>query len=1443
MDIPITAPAHMDPIWVLFATTLVFLMQAGFCLLESGLVRTKNSINVAVKNLMDCFTSMIIYAAIGFPLMFGADVMGLYGSPGSLDMVSDGNLITFFLFQVVFCSTATTIVSGAIAERTRLTTFLYIVLLLSGLVYPVIGHWIWGGVLPGSGQGWLAELGFLDFAGSTAVHVVGGFCALAAAMVIGPRHQIPSQQTTGGHSLTLAVLGCFLLWFGWWGFNGGSCLAMTDNLPMVLLNTQAGAAAGGLTAAMICIGLRRRVEVIPLISGVLAGLVSVTAGCDRLTPFSSALAGAIGSALALAADASMRRRGIDDVVSAFPVHGVAGIWGTVATALLMPLEAISWADRMSLLGVQTLGTTVVAGATFLSMYAGLRFLKRFTALRVTREEEIRGLNIVEHGATNEVLDLVTEMSTHQHNGDFSRPVRVEPHTEAGQIAAQYNRVISRVQEEMSEREKSNEWLKSERLRLQSVLEHAGVGIYQLDAHRAFTSVNHTLLDTLGYKSAAELIDGKPLEVAPWLVGSDNETVYRDSMQAAVAVKDLETCFTRRDGSDVWLLESLVPIHNDDGQLISWLGTVHDITTRRQQMIAEVEIAEARSQAKGEFLANMSHEIRTPLNGVIGMLDLLNGSDMSEQDTHYVNIARSSADSLLSVINDILDFSKIEAGRMDLEEVQFDLRDLVERTSEQFAVRAHLEGLELNCAMSPDVPSGVMGDPERLRQVLTNLMGNAIKFTRKGEINLRVTTHSERIRFAVEDTGIGMSTEQCDRIFEAFTQADTSTTREFGGTGLGLSISYQLVQLMGGTLSVESSAGQGSTFFFELPMPVVANSRMSDERMTELLSRLPETRVLIVDDNETNCEILRNQLAIWGFSTETCQCSEMAADRLMLAHRNGRPFDLMLLDMCMPVMDGKDVARLVRSSELFRDLPIILLSSNHEILSSEDRQACGIDIAMTKPVRQSRLFDSIVTTIERRLDADDQPPAPRQTIPQSSAADSADETFCSPVVDDFTENETATPAVAASSDNRATAASPAAAPANLPPTSPASIARPAAPPATASPEAIDVLVVEDNQVNQVVVRQMLSSLGLQSDVAENGQEALDRLQTTAYRIVFMDGHMPVLDGLKATSKIRRLQAEDRLPRNPQVPIVALTANANSRSRDDFLAAGVDCFLTKPVTLSRLQEALEHILPAASPAVADATAADAPATESDRGDHGGPAHTAIHNTAIHNTADITQAITTEAARAVQTSSAASGSHANSRDTAPSDTPSGHEDRPADHPSATNDNLSTNDSPSTNDKPSTDDQHSQLNPQQTVPAAVEPSPVVTADTLFVGGTPTVAAPSTAPVEPALFDEAGFALRCGSDAAFRRQVLELMRGTMNETVSQIRTAHQKGDLETLQGVTHRLKGAAGDCALMAVASAAGALESAVKDSAPSDIQSNYDTLRDRVERTLDVLDQLLAE
>lgn len=1177
----ITAPGGLDVIWVLICTVLVFLMQAGFCLLESGMVRSKNSINVAVKNLLDCVISMLVFTAIGFSVMFGVDVGGLIGEFGSVDFYSDPKLTSFFLFQLVFCSTATTIISGAVAERTRLSTFVLVAVCVSGFVYPVTGHWVWGGTLATTGQGWLSQLGFVDFAGATVVHVVGGFAALAAVLVVGPRTTIPLAARTGGHSLTLAVLGCFLLWFGWWGFNGGSCLSVTDGLPLILLNTQLSAAAGAVGATLVCVIHNKRVEVIPLISGVLSGLVSITAACHAVTPFAAVVVGAVGSILAYVVDVQMKRREIDDVVSAFPVHGICGLWGTLAFGLFAGEELFNGMTRLQAVGIQTMGSLAVAATAFVVVWGLLSLVKVFVRIRVTEGEERLGLNVVEHGATNEVLELMTEMDRHR-DGDFSTLVHEEPDTEAGQIACQYNRVLDRVASEMSQREEANEWLKAERLRLKSVLEFAGVGIYQLNEQFQATAANQTLLDILGYRSEAEFVTSTPVTQTSWLVGTENEKLFLDSLTTGVAIRNVETKICNQQGEDVWLLESIVPVKDENDKLVTWLGTVNDITERKQVMLQEVAVAQARSQAKGEFLANMSHEIRTPLNGVIGMLDLLSNCDLSEQPAHFAGVAQNSAHTLLYLINDILDFSKIEAGRMELESIPFDIRELLESTSETFALRAFASGLDLNCDVPPDLPCSVIGDPERIRQVLVNLIGNAIKFTKEGEINLRVNAVGDKLRFMVEDTGIGMTQEQAENMFEAFTQADASTTREYGGTGLGLAISSQLVQLMGGQLQVESAVGVGSRFLFEVNLPTAVREKESNERLRQMMEFLPGTRVLIVDDNATNCEIMKNLVTAWGFDAVICQEPESVVDRLMVAQSEERPFRLMLLDFCMPAMNGMKVADVITECDGIQKPSIILLSSNHEILSSDDRSQHGIDAAMTKPVRQSRLFDSILDVMEGNphLLSDHECRSKRETFAGES-------TSLKPIVGDFSSEHNSGARCNVGQHEEAGFGEEL----RQRKTSPAviEIERQDTPIGLAdekksvqaecseSVSNVDVLVVEDNEINQIVVEQMLSSVGYTTQIANHGEEAIQKLREGKYRLVLMDGHMPVMDGIESALEIRRLERTGELKSEIPVPIVALTANASADAREEFIMAGMNDFLTKPLTLARLKVILDKFAP--------------------------------------------------------------------------------------------------------------------------------------------------------------------------------------------------------------------------------------------------------------------------
>ncbi|MGJ8581992.1 MAG: ammonium transporter, partial [Psychromonas sp.] len=453
---------------------LVFCMQAGFLCLESGKIRSKNSINVAAKNISDFILSSIIFWGFGFAIMFGDSFNGVLGySEFFIGETQSAYQITFFLFQMMFCGTAATLLSGAVAERMTFIGYLCVACILSAVIYPVVGHWVWASAYQTGNLGWLESIGFVDFAGSTVVHSVGGYVALAAIIIIGPRiGRFDAEKVfSTGNNVPLSVLGVLLLWFGWFGFNGGSTLQLTDKVPLIILNTCLAASWGGIVSSVLHYYFKRFFDVGFLLNGVIAGLVSITANCHVVSPIEATLIGIIGGAILYFSTLWLEKLKIDDALGVVPSHLFAGIWGTIAVALFADLSQLGTGlSRLEQLQAQLIGVISIGVYCFALSYCLISILNRFVPLRVSGEGESKGMNVSEHQASTELIDLLTTMHRQKEAGAFNEPVPVEPFTEVGQIASQYNEVIERVNREMSKRDHAINDFKASETRRSAILE-------------------------------------------------------------------------------------------------------------------------------------------------------------------------------------------------------------------------------------------------------------------------------------------------------------------------------------------------------------------------------------------------------------------------------------------------------------------------------------------------------------------------------------------------------------------------------------------------------------------------------------------------------------------------------------------------------------------------------------------------------------------------------------------------------------------------------------------------------------------------------------------------------------------------------------------------------------------------------------------------------------
>jgi signal transduction histidine kinase/DNA-binding response OmpR family regulator len=556
-------------------------------------------------------------------------------------------------------------------------------------------------------------------------------------------------------------------------------------------------------------------------------------------------------------------------------------------------------------------------------------------------------------------------------------------------------------------------------------------------------------------------------------------------------------------------------------IVSWLisrairDRVLSIQLAKADAESAKEAAEAAGQAKSECLAKMSHEIRTPMNGVIGMTDLIIDSDLAIQQREFAETIRDSAETLLAIINDILDFSKIEAGKMTFEVLDFDLVKAIESTLDILATRAFDKGLELVSSVPVGIPTQLRGDPGRLRQILINLIGNAIKFTEKGEVAVRVSKVSESathavLKFYVHDSGIGIPAEAIRQLFEAFSQADNSMSRKYGGSGLGLAIAKRLVEMMQGEIGVESTPGAGSTFWFTARLETQAVAETTADR------DLAPARVLVVDDNDSNREILCHQLLSWKMQASAAASGPEALEKLRIAVREGNRYDVALVDLQMPGMDGLTLAQAITADPSIGSIRLVALVSLGQTCSPEELKLAKIDAYLVKPVKQSRLFDCLANTpataIVPEAVAEPDLTAPSGALPEPQPQ--------------FGKGR--------------------------------------------------ILLVEDNRTNQLVSLGLLRKLGYDADIVADGLKALEALTSIPYDVIFMDCQMPEMDGYDTTRAIRTRERSSAKRSSSKTPvhIIALTANAMQGDREKCLAAGMNDYLCKPIRLQELEAVLER-----------------------------------------------------------------------------------------------------------------------------------------------------------------------------------------------------------------------------------------------------------------------------
>lgn len=940
----------MDMLWILLCAGLVFLMQGGFLCLESGLTRSKNSINVAFKNVVDFGIAVALYWAISYGLMFGASAAGWFGRSGFFFNPSGEDaplLFSVFIFQAMFCATGATIISGATAERLKFYAYVVITVIFSILVYPFVGHWVWASDALGEPTGWLAKQGFHDFAGSSVVHSTGGWVALAIVIIVGPRlgrfDEKGKPVEIPGSNMPLAMLGTLILVFGWFGFNGGSVLAFDDTVPLVMMNTLLGAVAGMIAVMAAAPFIKRLPDPGLVMNGAIAGLVGVTANADLTGPLPAIFIGGVGGVIMLGTTRLLERFKIDDAIGAVPAHLTPGIWGTLAVAFFADPAIIgAEVNRAAMFQTQLIGVVIIGFWSFVLAFTFLWMINKVYPFRVSADEEHAGLNISEHGARTETIFLLEDMERHARTGDLSQRVRVEPFTEVGQIARQYNKVIDALDLTMN--------------RLKSIFKDLNDGIITFTKDGLLTSVN---------PAAARLLGLQPAEANGLHVWDVVTAVHLDNIEAhQPADKEAVDVFRTGDVQEIHLkqkdtrkdiiFEYLASEGRYNDEVI-YTGLIRDVsetfhTRRRRHRVMSKLFGAQKLQLYALMCRQALPDIRRSATEIQSRLQrsTLDTSGESSFDTGDLGLMQAArgAKAIEDLTRDLQHLE--ERNRLPSTNMELDayLEDFLKSPSlkERNQVLKSVEiawlpgGLELETRAAP----------RYLSQVLTNLLVFAAHESKEGK-TLSVSTSSlyldhplygsemvppgEFTRVDIRDSGKGLTEEQVDSLFAS--GKDESN--------FPMVLAEAMIHYMGGYLLVDSTLGEGTTFSIFLPV-----ARPEASAVPEPDS--PRGVVLVVDDHTQQLNLLAAVLREDGFRPLVASNAKEAMEVL-----EQEPLDLVLLDLVLAKDDRASAALFHRLRKAKPNLPVLVTCGDPEKEVLAEVVQSGAAGYIPKPVVPARLL--------------------------------------------------------------------------------------------------------------------------------------------------------------------------------------------------------------------------------------------------------------------------------------------------------------------------------------------------------------------------------------------------------------------------------------------------------------------------------------------------------